>query len=120
VLVEQVAGALGAPFLQIALGFGFAEPGPIGVGLLRRFVSFDAFPESLQVDYVPHACLHNAINLGREGISQKPGMIAPGVSLLGCHPDIPVNSPFVTSKILFRCAKTNNCCSATPRRNDNR
>jgi hypothetical protein len=65
-LVEQVAGALGAPFLQITLGFGFAEPGTIGVGLLRRFVSFDAFPESLQVDYVPHACLHDAINLGRE------------------------------------------------------
>jgi hypothetical protein len=71
VLVEQVAGALGTPVLQIAFGFGSAEPGPIRVSLLRRLFSFGTFPESLQVDYVPHACLHHAINLGRERISQK-------------------------------------------------
>jgi hypothetical protein len=89
VLVEQVAGALGAPFLQIAFGFGSAEPGPIGVGFLRRLVSFGAFPESLEVDYIPHACLHHEINLAREKISPRPGMTALGMSLLGRHPGYP-------------------------------
>jgi hypothetical protein len=87
-LVEQVAGALGAPFLQIAFGFSSAEPGPIDLGLLRRLSSIGAFPESLQVNDVPHACLHHAINLGRERISQQSGTIAPGASLLGSHPEI--------------------------------
>jgi hypothetical protein len=64
VLVEQVASALSALFLNISFGSGSAEPGPIGIGLLRRLFSFGAFPESLQVNYLPHAFLHHAINWG--------------------------------------------------------
>jgi hypothetical protein len=89
VLVEQVAGALGAPFLQIAFGFGPAGPGPIGLCLLRGLFSFNTLPESLQVDDIPHACLHHAINLGPKRISQKAWMIALGVSQLASRPEIP-------------------------------
>jgi hypothetical protein len=88
VLVEQVAGALGAPFLQIAFGFGPAEPGPIGLRLLRGLFSFNTFPESLQVNHVPHACLHHAINLGPARISQKSGMMAFGFGAPASHPEI--------------------------------
>jgi hypothetical protein len=57
---------------------------------------------------------------GVKKFSPKPGMIALGVSLLGRRPDIPRESPLVTPRNVFRCAETNNLCSSTPRRNDNR
>jgi hypothetical protein len=49
-LVEQIVGALGAPFIRDAFGFGAPEPRAVDVGLFRRPISLRAFPESLQVD----------------------------------------------------------------------
>jgi hypothetical protein len=71
VLIEQVAGAFGAPLLKRAFGFGPAEARPVGVRLFRRLLALGAFPKSLQVDYVPHVSLHQLINPGRTKSSQR-------------------------------------------------
>jgi hypothetical protein len=64
-LIQNFVGAAGAPRVQNALGFGSAKPCPVGVGLFRRLCSLDALLKSLQVDYIPHGCLHHAINWER-------------------------------------------------------
>src|SRR6266404_9663934 len=61
-LIQQLVRALGAPFLQNAFGFGSAKPGPVGFGLFGRLFPLGALLESLQVDHVPHACLHHPAN----------------------------------------------------------
>jgi hypothetical protein len=64
-LIQQVVGAFSAAFVQRALGSGSAKPRAVRVSLLRRLFPLSAFPESLQVDHVPHGCLHHAIDWGR-------------------------------------------------------
>jgi hypothetical protein len=49
-LIEHVAAAPGAVFIQHAFGFSSAEPGAIGFGLLCRQFSFSALSKSLQVN----------------------------------------------------------------------
>src|SRR5260370_27468200 len=61
-LTQHLVRALGAPFLQNAFGFGSAKPGPVGFGLFGRLFPLGALLESLQVDHVPHACLHHPAN----------------------------------------------------------
>jgi hypothetical protein len=58
-LIQQVVGATGALLVQNAFGFGSAKPRAIGLGLLFRLLSFGAFLETLQTDYIPHAGLHH-------------------------------------------------------------
>jgi hypothetical protein len=58
-LIQQVAGAVGALLVQNAFGFGSAKSRPIGLGLLFRLLSFGAFLETLQIDHIPHASLHH-------------------------------------------------------------
>src|SRR5260370_36993247 len=70
-LIEQLACALGAPLLQNAFGFGSAKPGPVGFGLFRRLISLSALLKSLQVDHVPHACLHHPANGGQAKFSRR-------------------------------------------------
>jgi hypothetical protein len=56
-LIQQVARPYGALFVQSALGFGSAEPRPIGFRLFRRLFSLAAFLKSFEVDHVSHAGL---------------------------------------------------------------
>ena len=49
-LIEQVAGALGALLLKNTFGFRLAESRTIGLGLLGGQLSFSAFSKSLQVN----------------------------------------------------------------------
>src|SRR6266851_8674730 len=70
-LIQQLACTLGAPFVQNAFGFGAAKPGPVGVGLFRRLFSLGALLKSLQVDHIPHACLHHPTNGGSATCSRS-------------------------------------------------
>src|SRR5216683_5123369 len=78
-LIQQLACALGALFLQNAFGFGSAKPGPVGFGLFRRLFSLSALFKSLQVDHLPHACLHHPANGGRAKFSRKRSRLADSV-----------------------------------------
>jgi hypothetical protein len=70
-LIQQVVRALRAPFVQNAFGFGSAKPRPVGFGLFRRLISFNALSKSFQVDYVPHACPLHPTNGGHATSSRR-------------------------------------------------
>ena len=46
-LIEQIIGALSAPFVECAFRFGSAEPCPVGVGLFRRLLTIAPLLKSL-------------------------------------------------------------------------
>src|ERR1700738_2520318 len=102
-LIQQVVRALGAPFVENVFGFGSAEPRPVGVGLFRRLLSFTALLKSLQVDNIPHACLHHPTNGGRATCSRrrKWSRLASSV-VIQKSPSLPL----IASKNMFRSAKT--------------
>src|SRR5215213_7454933 len=59
VLVQKIAGAILATFIERAFGLGAAEPRAVGIGQLCRLFPFVTLPESLQVDHVGHVRLHH-------------------------------------------------------------
>jgi hypothetical protein len=61
-LIEQLTGALATMFVTRAFGFGSAKPRPIRFGLFLRPLTFNALLELLQIDQIPHACLHHAVS----------------------------------------------------------
>jgi hypothetical protein len=70
-LIEMIVGAAGALFIERAFGFGSAESSPVGVGLFRRLLALTAFPESLQVDQIPHGCPHHPAKQGQAALSRR-------------------------------------------------
>jgi len=58
-LVQVFAGAFLARLVTGALGSGAAKLRPPGLGLLRRPIAFDAFPELFEIDGFPHDHLHH-------------------------------------------------------------
>jgi hypothetical protein len=68
-LIQHVAGAVGARLVPFAFGFGAAETRPVGFGLLRRLMPFDPLLKSLQIDDVRHAGPHQATRCGRAAFS---------------------------------------------------
>ena len=59
-LIERLAGALITCFLALTLGPGAAEFGAVSGGLLLRPLLFDALPELVQIDQIPHVALRHA------------------------------------------------------------
>lgn len=53
-LIEQIAGTVGAQLIERPFGFGSAKPRPVGVGLFRRLFTLAPLLKSLEVDHVPH------------------------------------------------------------------
>jgi hypothetical protein len=70
-LIEMIVGAAGALFIERAFGFGSAESSPVGVGLFRRLLALIAFPESLQVDEIPHGCPHHPAKQRQAALSRR-------------------------------------------------
>jgi hypothetical protein len=101
VLIQQIVGAVRAPLLQCAFGFGSAKPCSVGFGLFPRLFPFNAFLESLQVDHFPHASLHHAIGYVRSAVSRlracAPWELGLTVFLLDDIGGIPVVAPVSTS-----------------------
>src|SRR6476620_831750 len=56
-LVQEIAGAILATFFESTFGLGAAEPGSVGIGLLRGLFALAALLESFQVDQVCHVRL---------------------------------------------------------------
>jgi hypothetical protein len=71
-LIQSFVGVLDAQLVERAFGFGSAKARSIGLRLLLRLISHSALLESLQVDHIPHAGLHQADNGGQEAISRWP------------------------------------------------
>jgi hypothetical protein len=70
-LIEMIVGSAIALFIERAFGFGSAESNPVGVGLFRRLFPLTAFPESLQVDQIPHGCPRHPAKQGHAAFSRR-------------------------------------------------
>jgi hypothetical protein len=70
-LIEMIVGSAIALFIERAFGFGSAESNPVGVGLFRRLFPLTAFPESLQVDQIPHGCPHHPAKQRHAAFSRR-------------------------------------------------
>jgi len=59
-LIQHVVRTACALLILSALGFGAAEAGAVGVGLLCRLIARGALLESLEIDHVAHDRPHHA------------------------------------------------------------
>jgi hypothetical protein len=71
-LVEQVAGAAHALFVQNPFGAGPAKFRSVGLRRLLRLMPFGTLLKSLQVDNIPHARPHHATGRMHTAFSRKP------------------------------------------------
>ena len=70
-LIEMIVGAAIALFIKCTFGLGSSESDPVGVGLFRRLFPLTAFPESLQVDQIPHGCPRHPAKQGHAAFSRR-------------------------------------------------
>jgi hypothetical protein len=70
-LIEMIVGAAVLLFIERPFGLSSAESDPVGVGLFRRLFPLTAFPESLQVDEIPHGCLRHPAKQGHVAFSRR-------------------------------------------------
>jgi hypothetical protein len=96
-LIQQIVGAIRAPLIESAFGFGSAKPCPVGFGLLRRLLPFNAFLKSLQVDDIRHVSPHHAIGCVRSAVSRRrecaPWELGRAMFLLDDFANIPLATP---------------------------